>query len=119
MSQINVNPPSDGGSDRTSAAGINMISVILVLAVILFLVWLFLAGPGRSVFNGGAAAPSNAPAQQAPGTTGGTNGGASGGISGGASGGVSGGNAGGSAGGAAGGSVGGQTGGGGPAPKAP
>jgi hypothetical protein len=45
MSQVNVNP-SGGGSDRSGAAMINMVTVIIVLAVLLFVGWwLFTAGP--------------------------------------------------------------------------
>jgi hypothetical protein len=44
MSQINVNP--SGSGDRSGAAAINMITVIIVLAVLLVVGWwLFTAGP--------------------------------------------------------------------------
>lgn len=54
MGQINVNPPPprDGG-DRSAAAGINMVTVLIALVVLLVLVWLFLAGPLSGVFRGG------------------------------------------------------------------
>ena len=51
MSQINVNPAGSGG-DRSGAAAINMVTVIVVLAVLVIVGWwLFTAGP----FAGGSA----------------------------------------------------------------
>ena len=45
MGQINVNPSSDSG-DRSGAATINMVTVVIVLAVLLVVGWwLFTAGP--------------------------------------------------------------------------
>jgi hypothetical protein len=45
MSQINVNPAGSGG-DRSGAAAINMVTVIVVLAVLVVVGWwLFTAGP--------------------------------------------------------------------------
>jgi hypothetical protein len=52
MSQINVNPAGSGG-DRSGAAAINMVTVIVVLAVLVVVGWwLFTAGP----FAGGGSA---------------------------------------------------------------
>jgi hypothetical protein len=44
MSQINVNPSGDSG-DRSAAAGINMVTVIIVLAVLLVVGWFLFTGP--------------------------------------------------------------------------
>lgn len=44
MSQINVNP-SGGGSDRSNAAVINMVTVIVVLAVLAVVGWYLFTGP--------------------------------------------------------------------------
>lgn len=67
MSQINVNP-SDSG-DRSAAAGINMVTVLIVLAFLLVVGWFLLMGPGRSAWSGNNGAIDvniNPPAQQAP-----------------------------------------------------
>ena len=45
MSQINVNPPAGDGGDRTGAAGINLITVVIVLLVLLAVAYfLFTSG---------------------------------------------------------------------------
>lgn len=76
MSQINVNvpppePPVERGSDRTAAAGINMITVLIVLAVLAVVAWYLFTGPLRSLTAGTGAgnntnitvnAPTQAPA---------------------------------------------------------
>ena len=57
MSQINVNapPPSlepaDSG-DRSAAAGINMITVLIVLGVLAVIAWYLFTGPLRSIGSG-------------------------------------------------------------------
>jgi hypothetical protein len=56
MSQININP-SDSG-DRTAAAGLNMVTVLLVLVVLVILGWFLLAGPLRGTFGGGTYNPN-------------------------------------------------------------
>jgi hypothetical protein len=62
MSQINVNP-SDSG-DRTAAASINMVTVLIVLVVLVVLSWFLLAGPLRGTFD--TTPNQNPPAQQQP-----------------------------------------------------
>lgn len=64
MSQININGPDDSG-DRTAAAGINLISVIIILLVLIALVWFLFAGPVH-LFGGTTNINVNPPAQQAP-----------------------------------------------------
>ena len=74
MPEININNPSSGsgtvesGGDRTSAAGINFLTVVLVLAVLAAVVWFLFTGPFRNGFS--SSGPSNVnvntPAQQAP-----------------------------------------------------
>jgi hypothetical protein len=54
MSQINVNAPEpaevvDSGGDRTAAAGINMVTVLIVLAVLAVIAWYLFTGPLRAV----------------------------------------------------------------------
>jgi hypothetical protein len=56
VSQINVNPPServvetvDSGGDRSAAAGINLITVLIVLAVLAVIAWYLFTGPLRSM----------------------------------------------------------------------
>jgi len=58
MSQINVNAPEpieahDTSGDRTAAAGINMITVLIVLAVLAVIAWYLFTGPLRSMTGGG------------------------------------------------------------------
>ncbi len=67
MSQININGPDDNG-DRTAAAGINLISVIIILLVLAALVWFLFASSGPvHLFGGGTTNVNvNPPAQQAP-----------------------------------------------------
>jgi hypothetical protein len=91
MSQINVNAPEpmdvhDTSGDRTAAAGINMITVLIVLAVLAVIAWYLFTGPLRAMTGGGTTnvnvnpAPTtttsinvNPPAQpQAPAPAGGT-----------------------------------------------
>jgi hypothetical protein len=60
VSQINVNPPPsvervepvDSG-DRTAAAGINLITVVIVLGVLAIIAWYLFTGPLRSLGAGG------------------------------------------------------------------
>ena len=55
MSQINVNAPEplvDSSGDRSAAAGINLITVLIVLAVLAVIAWYLFTGPLRS-FAGG------------------------------------------------------------------
>lgn len=55
MSQVNVTPGSgDGSGDRSAAAGINMITVLIVLFVLAVLAWFLFTGPLRM----GAATPN-------------------------------------------------------------
>jgi hypothetical protein len=62
MSQINVNP-SDSG-DRTAAASINMVTVLIVLVVLVVLSWFLFAGPLRGTLY--TTPNQNPPAQQQP-----------------------------------------------------
>jgi hypothetical protein len=53
VSQINVNPPPsvepvDSG-DRTAAAGINLITVVIVLGVLAIIAWYLFTGPLRGI----------------------------------------------------------------------
>ena len=58
MSQINVNPPPsvepvDASGDRTAAAGINLITVVIVLGVLAIIAWYLFTGPLRALGPGG------------------------------------------------------------------
>jgi hypothetical protein len=72
MSQVNVNPGGapvrdDVGGDRTAAAGINFVTVIIVLAVVVAVLWFLFAGPVGSFFRGGTMDVNvNTPAQTQP-----------------------------------------------------
>lgn len=63
MSQINVNQPPrettvvEGGNDRTGAATINLLAVLIVVAVIAVLAWYLFTGPLHALTTG--AAPSS------------------------------------------------------------
>lgn len=65
MGQVNVGH-SDSG-DRTGAAGINLVTILIVLAVVLVVLWFLFTGPLRF---GNNTTPTNVnvnpPAQQAP-----------------------------------------------------
>jgi len=69
VSQINVNPPvveRDGG-DRSAAAGINLITVLVVLVVLAALAWFLFTGPLQGMMSGGTTnvnVSQPAPAQQ-------------------------------------------------------
>jgi hypothetical protein len=57
MSQINVNSPEpvdvvDSSGDRSTAAGINLITVLIVLAVLAVIAWFLFTGPLRSMAGG-------------------------------------------------------------------
>ena len=59
MSQINVNPPPtvehvDTGGDRTAAAGINLITVVIVLGVLAIIAWYLFTGPLHSIGSAGS-----------------------------------------------------------------
>ena len=53
MGQVNVNAPGDGG-DRSGAAGVNLVAVIIALLLIVVVLWLLFAGPLAGVFGGGS-----------------------------------------------------------------
>jgi hypothetical protein len=59
VSQINVNPGHDpvdvvdSSGDRTAAAGINLITVLIVLGVLAVIAWYLFTGPLRSMGAGG------------------------------------------------------------------
>src|SRR6266851_1327989 len=59
MSQININPthdhvePVDASGDRTAAAGINLITVLIVLAVLAVIAWYLFTGPLRAMSTSG------------------------------------------------------------------
>lgn len=61
MSQVNINPPSErvveARGDRTASAGINLITVLVILAVLAALAWFLFTGPLRNI--GGSAATPN------------------------------------------------------------
>jgi hypothetical protein len=62
MNQINVNPNrdpvvvDDSSGDRSTAAGINLITVLIVLAVLAVIAWYLFTGPLRM---GGAGSTTN------------------------------------------------------------
>jgi hypothetical protein len=74
VSQINVNapPPSvepvDSG-DRSAAAGINMITVLIVLGVLAVIAWYLFTGPLRSIGSGTTNVNVNPPGQPTTTTT--------------------------------------------------
>ena len=78
MSQVNINPsgPSvrDDGGDRAAAAGINFLTVIVVLAVVVALLWFLFSGPVGGLFRGTSDVNINVntPAQTQPSGTGGS-----------------------------------------------
>jgi hypothetical protein len=68
VSQVNVNPSGretgDTG-DRSAAAGINLITVLIVLAALALVAWFLFTGPLRAVGGGGTTNINvNPPAQQ-------------------------------------------------------
>lgn len=73
MSQVNVNPGGgppvyEDSGDRTSAAGINFATTLIVLAVVLAVLWFIFSGPIGTFFRGGNVdvnvnTPGNQPAQ--------------------------------------------------------
>ncbi|MFN8636758.1 MAG: hypothetical protein U0893_23155 [Chloroflexota bacterium] len=75
MNQVNVNPggppvPEETG-DRTSAAGINFATMIIVLGIVVVVLWLLFSGPIGTFFRGGTTnvnvnTPSNPPTQTQP-----------------------------------------------------
>src|SRR6266480_147968 len=68
MSQINVNPGHDhvdvvdSSGDRSSAAGINLITVLIVLGVLAVIAWYLFTGPLRSIGGGTTNINVNQPA---------------------------------------------------------
>src|SRR3984893_6966314 len=57
MSQINVNAPDphdvlDSSGDRSTAAGINLITVLIVLAVLAVIAWYLFTGPLHGMAGG-------------------------------------------------------------------
>jgi len=75
MSQVNVNPGGppvrDDTGDRTGAAGINLLTTVIVLAVVIAVLWFLFSGPVGSFFGGGTTninvnTPSNQPTQTQP-----------------------------------------------------
>ena len=85
MSQVNINAPPPGerpvetvdtSGDRTAAAGINLITVLIVLAVLAVIAWYLFTGPLRSLGSGGT---TNVNVPNPAGNTGGSSGGNTGG----------------------------------------
>jgi hypothetical protein len=75
MSQVNVNPGGspvpEETSDRTSSAGINFATMLIVLAIVVAVLWFLFSGPLGTMFRGGDAninvnTPGNPPAQTQP-----------------------------------------------------
>ncbi len=67
MNQININPepPRRDSGESAVAAGINLITVLVVLAVVVALAVFLFAGPFRGVFGGGTTNVNvNPPAKQ-------------------------------------------------------
>jgi hypothetical protein len=56
MSQINVNAPDpavvDSSGDRSTAAGINLVTVLIVLAVLAVIAWYLFTGPLHGLAGG-------------------------------------------------------------------
>jgi hypothetical protein len=79
VSQVNINPSGppvrDDSGDRSTAAGINFLTVVVVLAFAAALLWFLFSGPVGGLFRGTSDVNINVntPAQTAPsgGTTGG------------------------------------------------
>jgi hypothetical protein len=71
MSQINVTPTRDPvevvdtSGDRSAAAGINLITVVIVLAVLAVIAWFLFTGPLRSGF-GSSGSTTNINVNPAP-----------------------------------------------------
>ncbi|MDQ6669936.1 MAG: hypothetical protein M3069_04180 [Chloroflexota bacterium] len=66
MSQINVNAPEpvvESRGDRSAAAGINLITVLIVLAVLAVIAWFLFSGPLRSMTGGATNINVNPPSQ--------------------------------------------------------
>jgi hypothetical protein len=73
VSQVNVNPPTsvdpvDTSGDRTAAAGINLITVVIVLAVLAIIAWYLFTGPLRAI-SSGAGGTTNVNVNPAPTTS--------------------------------------------------
>jgi hypothetical protein len=71
VSQINVNPPPsvepvDTSGDRTAAAGINLITVVIVLGVLAIIAWYLFTGPLRSIGAGAGGGTTNVNINPAP-----------------------------------------------------
>jgi hypothetical protein len=68
VNQINVNPPGvepvDTSGDRTAAAGINLITVLIVLGVLAIIAWYLFTGPLRSI--GSSSGTTNVNVNPAP-----------------------------------------------------
>ncbi len=66
MTDVNINNPQPS-NDRSTAAGINMVTVLIVLLIVLVVGWYLMAGPGRGALGRpGIDVNINPPAQQAP-----------------------------------------------------
>jgi hypothetical protein len=56
MSQVNVNPSGppvrEDSGDRAAAAGINFLTIVVVLAVVVALLWFLFSGPVGGLFRG-------------------------------------------------------------------
>ncbi|MBV9168978.1 MAG: hypothetical protein JOZ81_02690 [Chloroflexi bacterium] len=74
MTQVNVNTPGepvetvDTSGDRTAAAGINLVTVLIVLVVLAVIAWYLFTGPLRSI-GGGSTTVNVQPAQPTTSTT--------------------------------------------------
>ena len=70
MSQVNVNPSSrESSSGSSTAAGINLIAVLLVVAALAVFAWFLFTGPLRTMSFGQGGTTNinvNPPAQQQP-----------------------------------------------------
>lgn len=66
MTDVNINNPQPS-DDRSTAAGINMVTVLIVLLIVLVVGWYLMAGPGRGALGRpGVDVNINPPAQQQP-----------------------------------------------------
>jgi hypothetical protein len=68
VNQINVSPPGtepvDTSADRTAAAGINLITVLIVFVVLAIIAWYLFTGPLRSI--GASSSTTNINVNPAP-----------------------------------------------------
>jgi hypothetical protein len=66
MADVNINNPQPS-NDRSAAAGINMVTVLIVLLAVIIIGWFLFAGPGRGILGpANIDVDVNTPSQQQP-----------------------------------------------------